>query len=54
MEASNSSHGAFPLTLPDLSLLVPTTLSGGGGGVGGLPLISQEPLNLEQRNFARF
>ena len=42
MEASNSSHGAFPLTLHDLSLLVPTTLSAGGGGVGGLsPNISR-------------
>ena len=41
------------LTLPDLSLLVPTTLSKGGGGLAD-PLRPQEPLNLEQRNFARF
>ena len=44
------------LTLPDLSLLVPTMLSRGGGGgeCWQTVLISQEPLNLEQRNFAQF
>ena len=41
------------LTLPDLSLLLPTTLSKGGGGGGGSsvdPLLANEPFALRTSN----
>ena len=54
--AKNMIKEKIFLTLPDLSLLLPTTLSnvdGGGGGGGSVdPLLTHEPLALTTSNLA--